>query len=306
MTGLQLVSMGRALPERIVTNDDMARLVETSDEWIASRTGIRSRRFAGEGENNLSLASAAAREAIDRAGIDPDEIAVCIVATFTPDTFTPSVACGVAGRAGLPESVFCIDINGACTGFIYSLQAAHSLLAAYPDKYALVIGSEVVSRVMDMTDRSTCVLFGDGAGAALVRRSDSHPFAFAGGCKPDEHILRCDARKPAIEMDGSAVFRFAVEVIPETVQQLLGKVSLTLDDIDHVVCHQANSRIIDAAARRMKIAHDKMFMNLQSYGNTSAASIPLALYELEPKAGSRVVCVGFGAGLTYGAALLTL
>lgn len=305
MTGLQVLALGRGLPRRSVTNDELSQLVETSDEWIASRTGIRARRFAGEGETNLTLATQAAQEAIARAGVRPADIAVCLVATFTPDTLTPSMACGVAGALGLSDDALCFDLNAACSGFLYALPTAQGLLAQTPDKCALVIGSEVISRVMDMTDRNTCVLFGDGAGAAVVRLSDAHPFAFTAGCKPDDTVLRCSARDRRLEMDGHAVFRFAVETVPQCINALLAKTELGLDDVQQVVCHQANRRIIESAVRRLHAQPQQFFMNLDQFGNTSAASIPLALYDAAPAPGSRVVCVGFGAGLTYGAALLT-
>ena len=249
MDGLQILGLGRALPAQVVSNDDLAQVVDTSDAWIASRTGIRTRHFAhsAQGETNGFLAAAAGREALAHAGVAADEIAVCLVATFTPDALMPSVACGVAGSLGLAENVLCFDVNAACSGFLYALETARRLLAATPHRCALVIGSEVISRVLDMADRSTCVLFGDGAGAAVVRLSDAHPFVFAAGCIPNAQVLQCGlptrenaaekADAPYLQMDGNAVFRFAVEIVPHCLDTVLKAAKLTLADIDTIVCH---------------------------------------------------------------------
>lgn len=308
MNGLQILSVAGAPASRIVTNDDFAAVLDTSDEWISTRTGIQERRFV-DGETNVDLAARAAALALEQAhesyGVDAQEIAVCLVATCSPDDAMPSEACSVASRLGLPPTALCMDVNAACTGFLYALHTAHALLAQTPEKCALVIGSEVLSRLADQTDRSTCVLFGDGAGAAIIRRSSAHAYAFMAGNQPNATALSCPARSGSLQMEGQTVFRFAVETIPHCVQALLQQECLTLADIDAVVCHQANQRILEAAARRLHAPVEKFFMNLQRYGNTSAATIPLALSELAPQAGQRILCVGFGAGLTYGAALLT-
>lgn len=309
MIGLQLLGLGRALPAHAVTNDMLAQRIETSDEWITSRTGIKQRYFATEEETNTRLAAKAAGIAIENAGISKEDIAFCITATFTPDCFTPAVASGVAGAVGLSESAVSFDVNAACSGFLYGLTVAQGLLAAQGGRYALVVGSEVISRVMDMTDRSTCVLFGDGAAAAVVQLSDKHPYYFWGGGRPSETVLYCPVKNPAIHMDGQEVFRFATSVIPLCIDALLEKSALTLDEIDYVVCHQANARIIRHVIHKLHADPDKFYMNLERYGNTSAASIPLALSELWEQgllsAGKKVLCVGFGAGLSYGGILLT-
>ncbi|ODU57439.1 MAG: 3-oxoacyl-ACP synthase [Clostridium sp. SCN 57-10] len=308
MNGLQILGLGHAVPDRVVTNDELARTVDTSDEWIVSRTGIRERRFAAEDESNASLASRAATRAIECAGIDKNDIAFCVVATFTPDLWAPATASRVAQMLALPEHTVAFDMNGGCTGFVYALTAAHGLLAAHGGEYALVIGSEIISRMADMTDRSTCVLFGDGAGAAVVRLSPDHPFCFSGGGRPDETVLYCPIER-GIRMDGSEVYRFATVIVPQCIQSVLSKSGKTLDDVHHIVCHQANARIIEQAARRLGVDADRFYLNLQRYGNTSAASIPLALSEMRDEGlltpGKTVVCAGFGAGLTYGAMLLT-
>lgn len=310
MNGLQILSVAGAPASRVVTNDDFAAVLDTSDEWIFTRTGIRERRFA-DGETNVDLAARAAARALGQAqeaySIGAQDIAVCIVATCSPDDAMPSASCSVSARLKLSQEAFCMDVNAACTGFLYALQTAHALLAQTPEKCALVIGSEVLSRLADQTDRSTCVLFGDGAGAAVIRRSDAHvhPYAFLGGNLPHATALTCPARSGSMQMEGQTVFRFAVEIIPQCVEALLAEQHLALDDIDAIVCHQANQRILEAAARRLKAPLEKFYINLQRYGNTSSASIPLALSELAPQAGQKILCVGFGAGLTYGAALIT-
>lgn len=308
MTGLKIIGMGHALPENAVTNNDLSQIVDTNDEWITTRTGIGQRYFA-QRETNVGLASLAAKNAIQAAGIAKEDIAYCVVTTFTPDNFTPSVSCGVAGEISLSEDVVAFDLNAACSGFVYGLNTVRGLLMGSDKKYALLIGSEIISRVMDMKDRSTCVLFGDGAAAAVVELSEDTSYSFVAGCRPDDKVLHCNTQNPAIIMDGSEVFRFAVDIAPKCIEELLKRSKLTLEDVDYVVCHQANSRIINYVVKKLRADAEKFYMNLQKYGNTSAASIPLALSEMWEagllKSGTRTLCVGFGAGLTYGGALLT-
>ncbi len=308
MNGLQIVGLGHATPERVVTNGELAQMVDTSDEWIISRTGIRERRFAAEDESNASLASRAARRAIADAGIGKEQIALCAVATFTPDLWAPATASRVAEALGLSGHVVAFDMNGGCTGFVYAVAAVHGMLLAHGGEYALVIGSEIISRMADMTDRSTCVLFGDGAGAAVIRLSKDHPFAFVGGGRPDEKPLYCPIER-GIRMDGGEIYRFATVIVPQCIRGVLKKAGTPLEAIDHIVCHQANARIIRQVARRLGVDDERFYLNLQRYGNTSAASIPLALSEMwqegRLRSGQRVVCAGFGAGLTYGALHLT-
>ena len=314
MNGLKLLSTGRCLPKRAVSNEEMRQYVDTSDEWIASRTGIRQRYFCGEGEGSISLASAAAQKALDRAGIRPDQIGLCIVSTLTPEYATPSVACMVQHNLGLPEDIPAFDINAACSGFLYSLNIASAMLPALNRPYALLIGCEVLSRMLDMTDRSTCVLFGDGAGAAIVECSDTHPFIGTLGARGDAEALGCPGfgtdAPHKVYMDGQAVFRFATQTIPQCIGNILEKAGCTLDDIDHVVCHQANARIIRHAERKLRAREGQFYVNVDRYANTSAASIPLALDEMNDlgllTAGKRILCVGFGAGFMWGGALLTL
>ena len=280
MKGLKFISTGRAIPEKAVTNDDMSRIVDTSDEWIRTRTGIAQRHFCTS-ENAASLAVSAARQALERAGISPEEIGVCAAAT-------------VAG----------------CTGFLYGLEVMRGMLTISPKRYALLVGGEELSRVMDMTDRSTCVLFGDGAGAAVLALEENALWAATLGTRGNPDILSVDAvgKGPSyIHMDGQGVYRFAVEVIPHCAKELLNQTGLTLEQVDWIVPHQANRRIVETAAKRLHLGMDKFFLNIDRYGNTSAASIPIALDEMVQEGllrkGQKVMAIAFGAGLTWGGAL---
>ncbi len=303
--GIKIISCAIAKAENIVTNSDFEKKLDTSDEWIVTRTGIKQRRFVGEGQNNEQLASESAQKALADSGIDKSDIKVCIVATFTPDKSMPSVSCGVAKNIGLSEDTVCFDLNAACTGFVTALNTAYRLLEDMQDKYALVIGSEVISKLIDMTDRSTAVLFGDGAGAAIIKRENSLKHAFISGFVPDEKNVLCtDEKLNCISMDGKAVFRFATEKMTYAINEILKRNNLTIDDIHMIIPHQANKRIIDYAQKKLAISAEKFYMNLDKYGNTSAASIPIALYEAAVEKGEKIICVGFGAGLTYGAVLV--
>lgn len=308
MAGIKIIGLGRAEGDRVVTNDDLAQIVDTSDQWVRAKTGIRSRFFA-ENKTNEDMAFEAAAQALKQAGVAKEDIAMCIVCTFTPDDYTPAVACNVAGRLGLDEQIMALDINGACSGFIYGCNIANGLLASGSGKYALVIGSEKISPLMDMSDRATCVLFGDGAGAAVLEYDEAAQFVFYGGCAANKEILYCSRQNTAIKMAGQEVYRFAVSKVPACIKEVLAEAGCTDADIDYFVCHQANERIIDNAARRISKDKEKFFKNLYSYGNTSAASIPIALCEMEEQGllspDSKMVCTGFGAGLTYGSMLIT-
>ena len=311
MSAPRILATGRCLPARVVTNEDLSRTVDTNDEWVFSRTGIHSRHFC-TGETGLDLALSAARQAMDRAGITAADIGVCLVATFTPDHASPSTACLLQRELGLEEDTLCFDLNAACAGFLYGLKTADALLSDAPRPCALVVGAEVISRVMDHTDRGTCVLFGDGAGAAVVRRAEDRRWHTVFGSRGDPESIRVQGPGPvpsAIHMDGRAVFRFAVEVVEKSIRQLLEKEGLaSVNDLDLVVCHQANARIIDFVAKRLGAREGLFFKNMDRYGNTSAASIPIALDELaecgQLKPGMRIVTVGFGGGLTWAGALL--
>ena len=308
-TGIKLISTGAYLPEKIVTNEDLSRIVDTSDEWITKRTGIRTRHHCVS-ETHLDLAAAAARQALERAGIDKAQLGACVVTTVAGDKVTPSCACMLQAALDLPELTPCFDLNAACTGFLYALHTAECLLAAAPRKYGLVIGADVFSRVLDWSDRSTCILFGDGAGAAVVEWRAEWPSAGAVlGCAGNDGLLRCPAGG-TLSMEGQQVFRFALEAVPWCIAQVLERQGVTAEAVDLFVFHQANARIIDLVAKKYGIPPEKYYKNIQRYGNTSAASIPIALSELEEAgrlpAGTRAMLVGFGGGLTWGGALVEI
>ena len=308
MKGFQLLATGGALPGRTVTNDDLSRMVDTSDDWITSRTGIRTRHWCTEGESAATLAIAAAKQALARSGLAPADIACCICATLSAPDATPSVACQVQAALGLPETCPALDINAACSGFLYGTAVARGLLATLGGQYALVIGCEALSRLMDPADRSTCVLFGDGAGAAIFElAADPTPFAVMLGARGDAAIHAggpSRAGSAPITMDGRAVFRFAVDALPKCLHAVLDETQLTLDDLSWVVCHQANSRIIDHCVKALQADPAKFYKNMDRHGNTSAASIPVALNELaetgQLQPGQTIACIGFGGGLTWG------
>lgn len=311
MSAPKILSTGRQLPGRVVTNEDLSRQVDTNDEWVYSRTGIRSRYFCAD-ETGLDLAEGAARQALERAGVSPEDIGVCLVATFTPDYATPSCSCMLQRKLGLREDTLCFDLNAACAGFLYGLRTAHALLEDSSRPYALLVGAEVISRVLDLTDRNTCVLFGDGAGAAVLRRDEEAAWHTVFGSRGDDESIMVQGPGPetsAVHMDGKSVFRFAVEVVEQSITQLLEAEGCELNDLDLVICHQANARIIDHISKKLNAREGLFYKNMERYGNTSAASIPLALDELSQagvlKTGMRVLTVGFGGGLTWAGALFT-
>lgn len=308
--GLKIVATGHYAPANVVTNDDLSKIVDTNDEWISSRTGIRQRHFVTD-ETNLDIAYNAAKMALDNAGIDKDQIGVVILGTVKPDYLTPSMACMIQAKLELPESIPCFDINAACSGFMYGMQIARTLLMQSDKKYGLVIGSETLSKILDMTDRGTCVLFGDGAGAAIIELSDDNRFFSTLGSRGNDQVLVCTNENSTdryVKMIGSDVFKFAVGTVPKAINNLLEQAGVTADDIDYYVCHQANLRIIESVAKKLKQPLDKFFVNLDKYGNTSSASIPIALSEMNEqgmlKEGMKIICVGFGAGLTWGGAYI--
>ena len=310
MNALQLIATGGALPGRTVTNQDLSRMVDTSDEWITSRTGIRTRHWCAEGESAATLAIAAARQALERSGLSPADIGCCICATLSAPDATPSVACQVQAALCLPEDRPALDINAACSGFLYGMAVARGLLATMGGQYALVIGCEALSRLMDPTDRATCVLFGDGAGAAIFRAADA-PFALTLGARGSDVLHAGGPNRNGsvpITMDGKAVFRFAVDALPKCLHTVLEETQLTLADLSWVICHQANSRIIDHCVRALSADPTKFYKNMDRYGNTSAASIPVALNELAESGqlpeGRPLACIGFGGGLTWGGAVM--
>ncbi len=320
-------SVGRFLPERRLTNKDFEKIVDTSDEWIVSRTGIHERRILAPGLGNSSMAAPAARECLERAGVDPAEIDVIIVATVTPDMLFPATACLVARDIGA-KNAWGFDLNAGCCGFLYSLSVAVQMIESGRMKKALVIGSDVMSTIADYSDRNTCILFGDAAGAILIDSCSEAGYGVLdfilhvnGAGEPYLHMKAGGSRKPPshetverrehfICQDGRNVFRTAVTEMADVAAEILTRNGLTGNDISLFVPHQANLRIIAAAAKRMGIDNGKVVINIDKYGNTTSATIPLALYEAavekkyELKKGDYVVMAAFGAGYTWGSALL--
>ena len=312
MSGIKICGMGHYAPPKLMTNEDLTKIVDTSDEWITTRTGIKTRHHCVK-ETHADMCREAARMALKNAGVAPEEIGACIVATLTPDYLAPSAACLVQRDVGLPNDTVCFDLNGACSGFLFAMHTMECLLAASPRKYGLVIGAEMLSRFINWQDRGTCVLFGDAAGAAVVEWSEEYESIHALlGCHGDSDMLGVTgaghADPPQIFMHGQPVFKFAVTAVPWCIDQVLARNGRTVDDVDFFVFHQANARIIDLAVRKYHIPEEKYYKNIERYGNTSAASIPTVLSELAQQgrvgSGSRVLLVGFGGGLTWGAALV--
>ena len=315
-----LTGVGKALPQKVLTNADLEKMVETSDEWITKRVGIKERRIAAEGEWASTLGTQAAKEALAMAGLTPDQIDFILVSTTTPDTVYPSVACLIQKDLGATRAAV-LDISAACTGFIYASGIAWSMIRSGLMKNVLVVSSEILSSTVNWTDRDTCVLFGDGAGAVVYSASTEEgrgilSMTLGGdgtecdilklpnsGCRP---YPECQGR--FIHMQGNDVFKLAVRTMSECASEVLSAAGLTTEDVTLLIPHQANIRIIEAIATRMKLPPEKVFVNIEKYGNTSSATIPIALSEaLEQgrlKKGDVVVFDAFGAGLTWGALVL--
>ncbi len=306
--------VGHRVPDRILSNAELERMVDTTDQWIQERTGIRERRIAAEGETLASLSEVAARRALENAHLTAADLDLIIVATCSPDNLFPSTAATVQHALGAKCGAF--DMEAACSGFVYALILASQFIGTGAMKNILVIGGEVMSRHIDWTDRNTCILFGDGAGAAVVSVAEDG-FGLLGfdlgADGSGGHLLTC-ALLPEkqgtgqIYQNGREVYRFAVHQMGESAMRALNACGLSGDDVDMLVPHQANNRIIESAAKRLKLPMEKVFVNLQHYGNTSAASIPIALSEATEQnkiqSGDTVVLVGFGAGLTWASAVL--
>lgn len=306
MKNIGILSVGKYVPSNIVTNQDLEKIVDTSDEWIRTRTGIEERRIAPESMTATDMACNAAMEALEKAKVKPEEIELIIVATATPDHAFPSVASSVQDRIGA-KGAAAFDLSAACTGFIYGITTAQQFLQTGMYKHALVIGVEKLSKLINWEDRSTCVLFGDGAGAVVLGESEGKGI-LASDLGSDGSGGKHLYSVPDIVMNGREVFKFAVRQLPETAKTSLEKAGLTRKDIDFLVPHQANIRIIDYAREKFGLEREKVSVTVNKYGNTSAASIPLSLYdELENKKfekGDTVVLVGFGGGLTWGSVVL--
>ncbi len=304
-----IVGWGKCVPEKIITNDDLAKTVDTSDEWIRNMTGIRQRRISNDKETTAVLSTNAAMEALDMAGVTAAQLDIIIVATVTPDFMFPSTAALVQDALGA-DNAGAYDLSAACAGFLYGLSQAADSIRAGSISTALVIGAERLSSIVDWKDRNTCVLFGDGAGAVVLKASDQPGGVLStllradGSGGPALYLRRKDGE--ALQMNGREVFRFATRVIDKSVREVMRRAGWTADQVDILVPHQANLRIIEAASRALAMPMDKWFTNMDKYGNTSAASIPIALCEAVAagrlKPNDRVVMVGFGGGLTWSAA----
>lgn len=323
MFNTEFIAFDSYAPKRIVTNDDLSKLVDTSDEWISSRTGI-SQRHISEGENTSELCIHVAEGLLKKSGLTPEEIDLIIVATITPDYATPNTACLVQAALGA-ENAFAFDISAACSGFVFASSIADKYIKSGMCKNALVIGAETLSKIVNWEDRSTCVLFGDGAAGVIMSRGERNCYlaedmhsdgslglrliggetkvrnAYSSPEETDRHYL---------EMDGRTIFNFSTKRVPASVNILLEKAGLTKDDIDYIVPHQANSRIVEVVAKKLDIPMEKFYMNIASYGNTSAASIPMALAQMDKEGlltkGKKLVITGFGGGLTWGSALIEI
>ena len=296
MSNVGIAGTGAYVPSLAVTNDDISELVETNDEWIMKRTGIRERRIS-QGEDTSDMASKAALCALERADVEPKDVELIIVATISPDMFIPSVACLVQSKIGADDAA-CFDINVACSGFVYAMEIAQSMMKSMNYKNALIIGSETLSKVINWKDRSTCILFGDGAGAAVLKRTEEpgimKSYLKSEGKKGDALTIgAADFNTPFskesverdrhIYMNGGDVLKFAVNALADSVNKVLDETGLSMDDIKYIVPHQANVRIIQSAAKKLHTDLDKFYINLEKYGNTSSASVPIALNEMYEK-----------------------
>lgn len=333
MRTIRITGTGSALPGRIVTNKELEQMVETSDEWIRERTGI-AERHVSVGETVVTLASEAAHKALEQAGKRAEEIDLILVATCSPEQYLPCCACQVQAAVGAVNAL-AFDVNAACSGFLFALNTADAYLRTGLAKNALIIGSEVLSKLVDWTDRGSCILFGDGAGAVVVERCEASPGILGRALHSDGTgggVLQCGARELTtpyartsaaktdqkqqtddrehyIQMDGQEVYRFATRRVPQCIEEALADAGLAVPDIDLFVLHQANARIIDAVAKRLHADREKFPTNLERVGNLSSASIPVLLDELHRQGklhrGDRIVLAGFGAGLTIGACVMT-
>lgn len=318
-----IVGIGSYVPDKVITNFDLEKMVDTTDEWIKTRTGISFRRIGPENACTSDMAAEAARKALENARLSPEEIDLIILASASPDMIFPSTACILQNKIGASNAA-AFDIQAGCTGFVYALTCAAQFIISGFYKNILVVGAEMLSRITDWEDRNTCVLFGDGAGAAVISEVERGGVLSsylgadgsgadllvlpAGGSKEPASIDTVKKRRHFIRMNGNEVFKFAVKILEEAARKATEKANFSLHDVDYIVPHQANIRIIDAAVKRLKFPREHVIMNLDRYGNMSSASIPVALDEAyrdkKIKKGDKILLVGFGAGLTWGANLL--
>jgi 3-oxoacyl-[acyl-carrier-protein] synthase-3 len=314
---VSVTGLGCYVPDRVLTNADLAKLVDTSDEWITERTGIKERRIAEPEQAMSDLALPAARQALERAGVDPAEVDLVIVATVTPDMMFPTTSALLADALGARDAA-AYDLLAGCTGFMYAVAQAYGMLAGGLSRKALVVGGDVLSKILDWSDRSTLVLFGDGAGAVVLERVERGGFlgfelgADGGGGRhlwlPGSGSRLFEDPQSFVKMNGPEVFKFATRVMVSSAEKILAECGKTIDDVDVYVPHQANLRIIDHAARRLGVPKERVVVNVDRYGNTSSGSIPLALADAAAdgrlRPGQLVLMTGMGAGLTWGSALL--
>lgn len=324
MKNAKMIGFGLYTPKNLVENEKLQEFLETSDEWIRTRTGIE-RRYISLYENTSDLAVEASKKALSQAGLSAEDIDLIIVATVTPDNFTPSTACIVQDKLGA-KNAWAFDINAACTGFIYALKLGRSLIRSGEAKNALIIGAETLSKALNWEDRGSCVLFGDGAGATVLTSTEEDcgikcVNVKSDGSKGDSLVIQGlplnspfkdgkEVSENYINMNGREIFKFATKVMEESIVEILEKENIKIEDIAAIIPHQANLRIIDYVVKRLGIPREKFITNLQNYGNTSGASIPIALCESidegNLKKGDNIIMVGFGGGLTWGAALIKL
>lgn len=319
-----ILGTGAYLPEKVLTNHDIAKIIDTTDEWITSRTGIKERRITDEHTATSDLALEAAKRALEDAGVKAEDLDLIIVGTVTPDMLFPATACLLQAKLGAHKAA-AFDLSVACSGFVYSLITASQFVASGTYQRVLVIGADTLSKILNWQDRSTCILFGDGAGAVVLGPAeegtgllsfelgsqgdlDEKLLVRAGGSRLPLTVENIDKRMHFLEMAGPEVYKFAVKIMGEAAARVIDKAGLSLEDIDYFVPHQANNRIIEAAAKRLKLSKEKVFKNVDKYGNTSAASVPVALDEAvkggKIKKGDNIVLVGFGAGLAWAAATI--
>jgi len=322
MTGVKIRACAHYVPSAVLDNHKISTWVDTTDEWIVKRTGVSERRIS-EGENTSDLCIQVAKQILEASGTAPEDIDMVLVATFTPDYGTPSVACLVQAEIGATNA-FAFDLSAACSGFVYGVSVAQKFLLTKQYKNVLVIGADVLSKVTDWSDRGSSILFGDGAGGVLLSADEEGFFAerlrsrgdrvinggFAEVVNPFSQRERWEY--DFLKLDGQEVFNFAVKEASANISEILEQTGMTIDDIDFIVPHQANSRIIEGIAKKLKTSLEKFYVNIQRYGNTSAASIPIALSEmfkegkLKQGSGKKVILVGFGGGLTWGSVLLSI
>ena len=308
MTGCKIVATGKAVPENVVTNDDLSKIVETSDEWIKKRTGMSVRHHVTSEENTTSLSLEAASQALSKSGLDKDDIDVVVVATLSADNYCPSTAALLQSKLGLKTDIIAIDVNAACSGFLFGLETMRGLLMARGGKAGILVGVETLSKKLDMTDRGTCVLFGDGAAACVVELADS-PYTCITGVQSDPEMIYCHVPDGKIHMDGQGTYKFAVATVPGLIRDTLDAAGLEVGEIDHFILHQANLRIIESIAQKLGTDMNRFVVNIEKYGNTSAASVGLALSDADDagliKRGDKVLLCAFGAGRTWACTILT-